>query len=82
MHVYSGGFGRHDGQARLRVLADPSVVRLEIIVDGCRALVAPGASLAHDLTLTPGHHFVYVRAVREDEQRAWTSPVYLRDEVP
>jgi hypothetical protein len=77
-----GDVGSHDGNARIRVLSDPGVDRIEVIVDG---VVVTGENRCEaDLTfsLENSNHYIYARAIRYQSsgspQVSWASPVYLQ----
>ncbi|MFH1053120.1 MAG: hypothetical protein V1740_01770 [Candidatus Woesearchaeota archaeon] len=75
-----GDQGVHDGHVVLNVVADRDVAQLELVVDGGVAGAYAGNHLCADISLAPGNHFVYARAVSFDIENkyTWTSPVYLR----
>jgi hypothetical protein len=80
-HLLMGEQGSHDGTAKVRVLADAAVKKLELVVDGCLVKTVQSASLDESLTLAAGRHFLYARLWVDkgagDSRPAWTSPVYL-----
>ena len=83
-HLFMGEVGPHDGTVQVRILADRTVERLELLLDG--GLLATVAAPCLDATyqLTPGYHYLYAKAVTtaglDDARVAWTSPVYLRSQ--
>jgi hypothetical protein len=83
-HLLMGDLGSHNGTVKVRALAGTNVTKLEVIVDGCvdPKSTATGYTLESTLTLTPGWHYLYVRATLQKDAdnilRAWTSPVYLK----
>lgn len=82
-HLLMGDMGPHDGSARVRVITDPDVYRIDVIVDGCVDQVLPANTADIELDLPQGRHFIYVRAYWSDngvegqDGRVWSSPVYL-----
>lgn len=78
-----GEAGFHDGTARVRVLADPDVYEIDLIVDGCLENTWAGNTLDTTVNIGGGRHFIYVRARWTDNGVAgqdgwvWASPVYL-----
>lgn len=80
-HLLMGSVGAHNGTIRVWVLADPTVTRLEIMVDGCLREAVTGYVADKTYTLSAGYHYVYVKAVKIPQaaatQMAWASPVYL-----
>jgi hypothetical protein len=75
--------GSHDGSVRVRVVTDPDVYRLDVIVDGCVDEILQTNTADIELHLPQGRHFIYVRAYWSDngvegqDGRVWSSPVYL-----
>ena len=79
-----------NGEAIVRVLTDPNVQEVQLVVDGCTLGTYQGS--AHVLKLsqldTAQRHYIYVRArtqvdgtnrIRQtDFNQTWSSPVYLR----
>ena len=79
-----------NGEAIVRVLADPKVQEVQLVVDGCTLGTFKGT--AHVLKLshldTTQRHYIYIRArtptagtalIRQtDFNQTWSSPVYLR----
>lgn len=79
-HVMMGGRIMQDGTARLRVLAGAEVERLDVILDGCLYESVNGDHLDRTIPLSPGRHYLYVRASRQDGEvrsQSWSSPIYL-----
>lgn len=79
-----------NGEAIVRVLADPEVQEVQLVVDGCTLGTYQGT--AHVLKLSrlraAQRHYIYVRArtptggsdngAQTDFNQTWSSPVYLR----
>jgi hypothetical protein len=79
-HVFMGGAAAHDGEVRIRALAGEEVRQLDVVLDGCLRERIEGSSLDRVIPLSPGRHFVYVRARTEAGDApsyAWSSPIYL-----
>jgi hypothetical protein len=81
-HMLMGDVGSHNQSARVRILSDSGVDRVEVIVDG--AVVAVENRCEADLTfpLENSNHYIYARAIRYQSsgspQVSWASPVYLQ----
>jgi len=70
------------GSVRVRALSTAGVDRIDIILDGCLTETVTGSRIDHVIPLTPGRHFIYVRARQTEQDRvvqAWSSPVYIGD---
>ncbi len=81
-NLLMGDLGTNNGTAEAIVIADLSVEKLELVVDGRLALTVNGNCMNQELSLSEGRHFIYVRASFHDATgmrgMAWTSPVYLK----